>query len=66
VDGEEGEQKWQEHKAKQAEKRKVWENTIKDMLGVADSESSFCITQSLSEVFTVVRIWGALGHYDED
>ena len=56
ADGEEGEQEWQEYKARQTEKRKAWEDSIKDSLGIRNSAGSFHITQSELEVFTVVHV----------
>lgn len=55
-DGEAGDIEWRNHKAEYAERRKIWEKKITDALGLNPSKGSVCITQALSEVFTVVHI----------
>lgn len=47
---------WENHKAKYKVRRETWNNKIIDSLGIDGYTGSVCITQSQSEVFTVVRI----------
>lgn len=57
-DGEKGDIEWEAHKAEYEERRKAWKAQIFEALGleVDPDKESVCITQSQSEVFTVVRI----------
>lgn len=55
-DGPAGDAEWEVHKAECAERRRVWKEQIINSLGIGEDGGSNCITQSLSEVFTVVHI----------
>lgn len=55
-DGQEGLAQWGEHKAECAERRKVWKAQILEALEIESTKGSVSITQSQSEVFTVVCI----------
>lgn len=50
-------EEWEAHKAEYAERREAAKAQIIDALGIDADKGSICITQSLSEVFTVVQIW---------
>ena len=56
VDGEEGDREWEAHKAKMEEESEAFKAQIIYDLGIDTTDSSVCITQALSEVFTVVHI----------
>lgn len=49
-------EEWEEHKAKYKKKREVWCQQIIELLKIDKSVGSVSITQSQSEVFTVVHI----------
>lgn len=55
-DGPAGDAEWNAHKAEYAERRRAWTEQIVKSLDIGDDGGSNCITQSLSEVFTVVHI----------
>ncbi|EGW36431.1 hypothetical protein [Desulfosporosinus sp. OT] len=57
-DGEKGDAEWKAHKAEYEERRKTWKDQIFEALELEiDTENEgVSITQSQSEVFTVVRI----------
>ena len=55
-DGEEGNSQWEAHKAEYDERRKDWNKQIIGALEIASDAGSVSITQSQSEVFTVVHI----------
>ena len=52
----EGREKWEEHKARYKTRRETWNAKIIDSLGIDSHTGSICISQSQSEVFTVVHI----------
>ena len=56
VDGEKGDRDWEAHKAKMKERSEAFKAQIIYDLGIDIIDSSVCITQALSEVFTVVHI----------
>lgn len=47
---------WEAHKAQKAAQRKAFNAKITDALGINTNNGSVCITQSQSDVFTVVYI----------
>lgn len=49
-------EEWEAHKAKQKGKRKAFNAKITDALGINTKNGGVSITQSQSEVFTVVYI----------
>lgn len=57
-DGAKGDAEWEAHKAEYEERRKVWKAQVLEALGleVDPDKEGVCITQSQSEVFTVVHI----------
>lgn len=55
---------WEEHKAKYIARRDVWKKQIYKALKLISELGSISITQSLSEVFTVVYIREASAHYE--
>lgn len=56
ADGAEGDVEWEAHKAEYAERRRVWKEQVIKSLDVDPRAGSVSITQSQSEVFTVVHI----------
>ena len=54
-------EEWEAHKAKYEERRKVWNKQIVEILGIDPDQGGVSITQSQSEVFTVVHIY-EIGH----
>jgi hypothetical protein len=56
VAGPEGDRKWEEHKAEYKARRDAWKKAVVNKLGLDTDAGSVCITQALSEVFTVVYI----------
>lgn len=50
-------EEWEAHKAEYKERRNSVKAQIINALGIDASKGSVCITQSQSEVFTVVYIW---------
>jgi hypothetical protein len=54
-DGITGDAEWKEHKEKYAKRRETWKSRIIKAIGLYD-DGSINITQSQSEVFTVVHI----------
>lgn len=57
-DGEKGDAEWEAHKTKYAERRRNWQKQITDILEIDTDSGGISITQSQSEVFTVVYIRG--------
>jgi hypothetical protein len=55
-DGAEGDAQWEAHKAEYKARREAWNAKIVEALGIDPEAGSVCITQSLSEVFTIVHI----------
>ena len=57
-DGEKGDAEWETHKAEYEERRKAWKTQILEALEIEidPDKEGVSITQSQSEVFTVVRI----------
>jgi hypothetical protein len=49
-------EEWEAHKAKYKAKREVWNKQITEIVGINPDTGSISITQSQSEVFTVVHI----------
>jgi hypothetical protein len=49
-------EEWEEHKAKQKTKREAVKSQVLDVLNIDPNTGSACITQSLSEIFTLVHI----------
>lgn len=46
---------WEAYKAEKEQLRREWEERIAKLIGYESGEdSSFCITQSVSEIFTIV------------
>jgi hypothetical protein len=56
---------WERYKVEKEAKREVWEAKIKSALHLEDAEGSVCITQSQSEIFTVVHIYKIFEPADE-
>lgn len=56
IDGEVGDAQWKAYQAERAELRKMWTDQIIAAIAINVGEGSICITQALSEVFTVVHI----------
>lgn len=54
--GEQGRKEWEAHKAEYAERRKIWKERLLQALDIDAKPEKVSITQSLSEVFTVVYI----------
>jgi len=52
----ETDEEWKAHKTEYMEKRKAVKEKIIKVLGIDAAKGSLCITQSQSEVFTVVHI----------
>lgn len=52
----ETQKEWEDHKAKYKAKREAWNNQIIGVLDIDPNAGSVSITQSQSEVFTVVHI----------
>lgn len=55
-DGEKGDAEWKAHKAEYEGRRKAWKAQIIQALEIDTAKGSVSITQSQSEVFTVVHI----------
>lgn len=49
-------EEWEEHKTEYAEKRKTVKRQIIEALGIDQNNGSISITQSQSEIFTIVHI----------
>lgn len=52
----ETDKEWEDHKAEYKARLEAWENQIVEILEIDPKEGSVSITQSQSEVFTVVHI----------